>query len=61
MIKITGMIRDVDDFIGKLVCPIDDNEGTIGENDCPHQTDLANAKCIECTIKTYNLELVFED
>ena len=61
MIKISGTQEEVDSFMDKMVCPINDDEGTLEEDECPHKDDLSNADCIQCLLDTYNIKLIFED
>lgn len=59
MVKIIGTTQEVDEFMMRLVCPAEDNVGTL--EDCPLNGNLENANCDQCLIDTYKLKLVYED
>jgi hypothetical protein len=59
VVKIIGTTSEVDDFVLRLICPIEDNIGTL--EICPFNDDASKANCDKCVIDTYNLKLVYED
>lgn len=58
MIKISGTQEEIDNFIEALLCPVDDNIGTL--NKCPLDGTIFK-DCNKCVLNTYSLELIYED